>query len=235
IKCIAIDDEPFALEVIRVHAEKVPFLQLQATFRNAIQALDYLQKNPIDAIFLDIQMPDINGINFLQSLVTKPMVIFTTAYSDYAVESYNFSAVDYLLKPIEFSRFLTAVNKVHELFDLKNKSFSEQITQSTEKQDFIFIKSGSIQHKIALSDILFLQSEGNYVNFHLHNNKKILARMTIVDALAQLPKQSFMRVHKSYIVAFERIEWVDRHQLKIGQHLIPISKVFGNDFLKKLI
>ncbi|MBK7870446.1 MAG: response regulator transcription factor [Saprospiraceae bacterium] len=235
MKCIAIDDEPFALEVIRVHSEKVPFLQLDATFRNAIQALDYLQKNQIDLIFLDIQMPDINGMNFLQSLTTKPMVIFTTAYSDYAVESYNFNAVDYLLKPIEFSRFLTAVNKTHELFNLKNKTLSEQTAQSTEKQDFVFIKSGSIQHKIGIADILFLQSEGNYVNFHLHNNKKILARMTIPEALALLPAQDFIRVHKSYIVAFQHIEWVDRHQLKIGQHLIPISKTYSEDLMKKAL
>lgn len=234
MNCIAIDDEPFALEVIRSHAGKIPFLQLQTTFRNAIQALDYLQKNQIDLLFLDIQMPDLTGLNFLQTLTTKPMVIFTTAYTEYALESYNFSAVDYLLKPIEFPRFLTAVNKAQALHDLKNKSEKESLldAQNTQLSDFMLIKSGTILHKIALADILFLQSDSNYIHFHLKDNRKILARMTIAEAINTLPGKDFLRVHKSYIIAFQHITWIDTHQLKIGQYLIPISKMYRTGLLQ---
>lgn len=235
MNCIAIDDEPFALEVIRAHAAKVPFLQLQATFRNPIQALDFLQKNLVDLIFLDIQMPDITGLNFLQTLTIKPMVIFTTAYADYAVESYNFNAIDYLLKPIELPRFLAAVNKAQELFSLKNKPAILPVTKNTEKPDFILIKSGSLIHKIPLSEILFLQSDGNYMHLHLVNNKKILARMTIAEALDLLPPDDFIRVHKSYIISFSHIIWIDTHQLKIEQHLVPISKTYREALLQKQI
>ncbi|MFN7120235.1 MAG: LytR/AlgR family response regulator transcription factor [Saprospiraceae bacterium] len=233
MNCIAIDDEPFALEVIRAHAAKVPYLQLQSTFRNAIHAIDYLQNNVIDLIFLDIQMPDLTGLHFLQSLSQKPMVIFTTAYSEYAVESYNFSAVDYLLKPIEFPRFLTAVNKAQELFSLKNKSESIPAVKNAPHPDFIIIKSGSVLHKITLSDILFLQSDGNYIHFYLVDNRKILTRMTVSEVIDQLPKEDFIRVHKSYIIALSHIIWIDTHQLKIGQHLIPISKTYREELLQK--
>lgn len=233
--CIAIDDEPFALEVIRVHAAKVPFLQLQATFRNAIQALDYLQNNAVDLIFLDIQMPDLTGLHFLQTLTTKPMVIFTTAYSEYALESYDFNAIDYLLKPIEFPRFLTAVNKAQELFSLKNRPDILPLTKNTEKPDFILVKSGSLIHKVPLSEILLLQSDGNYIHFYLAGNRKILARMTIAEALDLLPSEDFIRVHKSYIIAFLHIIWIDTHQLKIEQHLIPISKTYRETLLQKQI
>lgn len=237
MNCIAIDDEPFALEVIRSHAGKVPFLQLQATFRNAIEALDYLQKKTVDLLFLDIQMPDLTGLSFLQTLSTKPMIIFTTAYADYALESYNFSAVDYLLKPIEFPRFLTAVNKAYELYSLKNNTENkvEIAAKNSQTTDFVLIKSGSILHKILLSDILFLQSSGNYLSVQLLDNRKILTRMTISEASEMLSNQDFIRVHKSYIVSFPHITWIDTHQLKIGQHLIPISKTYREALLQKQI
>ena len=150
MNCLAVDDEPFALEIIRLHTEKVPFLHLENTFRSALEALAYLQNHSVDLIFLDINMPDLSGIDFAKSLTNKPLLIFTTAYSEFALTGYELNVVDYLLKPIEFPRFLTAVNKANDLLSLKSKAMAIEIvnSQSIDNQSFIFIKSGNQIHKI---------------------------------------------------------------------------------------
>lgn len=219
MRAIAIDDEPMALEIVRSHASKVPFLELAAEFTDAFKALDYLQKEKIDLIFLDIKMPDISGIDFFRSLSKKPMVIFTTAYSEHAVTSFELDAVDYLLKPFSFPRFIKSCNKAFELHNFRN---------SKEPQDYLFVKDGYDQQKINFEDILFLEAGGNYVTFTL-KDKKILTRSTFNEAIDLLPSDKFVRIHRSYVVALSKIQKVEKHQITIGSHKIPVSGAYRHE------
>ncbi len=213
---IALDDEPLALEVVRSHASKVPFLNLKAEFTDAFKAMEYIQKENIDLIFLDIKMPDISGIDFMNSLNKKPMVIFTTAYSEHAVTSFELDAIDYLLKPFSLSRFVKGCNKAYELFQLRNKSGST---------DFIFLKTGYEQEKVHFDDILYLEAAGNYVNFVL-KNKNLLSRMTFAELEVILPKNKFIRIHRSYMAAVSAINRIERHQIHINDIQIPVSESY---------
>ena len=216
MNAIALDDEPLALEVVRSHASKVPFLNLKAEFTDAFKAMEYIQKENIDLIFLDIKMPDISGIDFLNSLNKKPMVIFTTAYSEHAVTSFELDAIDYLLKPFSLSRFVKGCNKAYELFQLRNKSGSA---------DFIFLKTGYEQEKVNFDDILYLEAAGNYVNFVL-KNKSLLSRMTFAELEVILPKNKFIRIHRSYMAAVAAINRIERHQIHIKDIQIPVSESY---------
>ncbi|MBT1705756.1 LytR/AlgR family response regulator transcription factor [Chryseosolibacter indicus] len=216
MKAIAVDDEPMALEVVRSHASKVPFLELKAEFTNAFQALEYLQKENIDLIFLDIKMPDISGIEFFNSLRKKPLLIFTTAYTEHAVTSFEMDAIDYLLKPFSLARFLQACNKAYELYNFRN---------TTETNDHLYIKTGYEQVKVMYDEILFMEATGNYITFVLAD-KKILARSTFAEAIHWLPPQKFVRVHRSYVVAAGKINKVERHQVTIGPHKVPVSEAY---------
>lgn len=222
---IAIDDEPLALEIIKSHASKVPFIELKAVFTNAFKAAEYLQKERTDLLFLDIKMPDITGMEFLKIISNPPMVIFTTAYSEHAVQSFELDAVDYLLKPFSVSRFLKACNKAHELYLLRHK----------ESSTYIFIKSGYEQIRVNLSDILYVESAGNYMNFVL-TDRKIISRLSMQDALDILPAERFIRVHRSYIVALDKIEKTDREQVWINEISIPVGNTYESGlsfFLRK--
>lgn len=216
MKAIAVDDEPLALEVVRSHASKVPFLELKAEFTDAFQALEYLQKENIDLIFLDIKMPDISGIEFFNSLRKKPLLIFTTAYSEHAVTSFEMDAIDYLLKPFSLTRFLQACNKAMELYHFRNTS---------DSNDHLYIKTGYEQVKVIYDEILFLEATGNYVTFVLAD-KKILARSTFAEAVHWLPIQKFVRVHRSYVVSVNKIDKAERHQVTIGSYRIPVSEAY---------
>lgn len=216
MKAIAVDDEPLALEVVKAHASKVPFLELRAEFTNAFQALEYLQKESIDLIFLDIKMPDISGIEFFNSLRIKPLLIFTTAYSEHAVTSFEMDAIDYLLKPFSLARFIQACNKAYELYNFRN---------ATETSDHLYVKTGYEQVKVMYDEILYLEATGNYVTFVL-NDKKILARSTFAEAIHWLPEQKFVRVHRSYLVSVNKISKVERHQVTIDQIKIPVSEAY---------
>jgi two-component system LytT family response regulator len=213
---IALDDEPLALEVVRSHASKVPFLDLKAEFTDAFKAMEYLQKQQVDLIFLDIKMPDISGIDFLNSLNKKPMVIFTTAYTEHAVESFELDAIDYLLKPFSLSRFIKGCNKAYELFQLRNKNV---------ESEFIFLKTGYEQEKVNFADILYLEAAGNYVSFVL-KEKSLLSRMTFAELEAVLPKNKFIRVHRSYIAAVSNIDKIERHQIHVNGTTIPVSESY---------
>jgi DNA-binding LytR/AlgR family response regulator len=204
------------LEVVRSHASKVPFLELKADFTNAFQALEYLQKESIDLIFLDIKMPDISGIEFFNSLSKKPLLIFTTAYSEHAVTSFEMDAIDYLLKPFSLARFVKACNKAFEFHNFRN---------TTETSDHLYLKTGYEQVKVFYDDIQYLEATGNYVTFVLMD-KKILARSTFAEAIHWLPQQKFVRVHRSYLVAVNKINKVERHQLTIGNAKIPVSEAY---------
>jgi DNA-binding LytR/AlgR family response regulator len=223
INTIAIDDEPIALDIIEIYAKKIPFLSLEKSFTNAFEALDYLKSNQVELLFLDIKMPDISGIDFLTSLTVKPHVIFTTAYSEHAVTGFELEAVDYLLKPFSFPRFLKACNKVSDLVNLRQDS----------KVDHIFVKDGFDVIRIDFNNILYLEATGNYIRYVL-KDRGILTRMTIKEAIEILPKNQFMQVHRSFIVNLFLIDKMERHQLRINKTLIPISTSFLPNVRSKL-
>jgi two-component system, LytTR family, response regulator len=217
MRAIAIDDEPIALDIIKSHASKVPFLDLTAMFTDAFNALEYLQKESIDLIFLDIKMPDISGIDFYNSLSKKPLVIFTTAYSEHAVTSFEMDAVDYLLKPFSLSRFIKGCNKAYELYNFRN---------AAETSDHIYIKTGYEQIKVMYDEILYLEASGNYVTFVL-KDKNILSRSTFLEVVNLLPADKFVRIHRSYIVAINKIDKAERQQVTINNTQVPIGEAYS--------
>jgi two-component system LytT family response regulator len=212
IRAIAVDDEPIALEIVSAHAKKISFLKLEATFINAFEAMDYLNNNAIDLLFLDIKMPDISGIEFYNSLVRKPLLVFTTAYSEHAITGFELEAIDYLLKPFTFFRFLKACNKAQEM--LPNK---KDIVPS-----HIFIKDGYDMVKILFENILFIEATGNYMKYVL-KDKEILTRATIKETIELLPNHQFIQVHRSFIINITKTDRIERHQITIQSHVIPIG------------
>lgn len=222
MKAIAIDDEPMALEVIRQLADKVAFVDLTDCFTNGFDAADHLRKGSVDLLFLDIQMPDISGIDFLQSLPHPPLVIFTTAYSEHAVQGFELNAVDYILKPFSASRFLKACNRAFDLFTSRAKG--------VDKPSSIFIKSGNEQVRVPLQDIAWVESNGNYVQFVL-THTRIISRLTITEVEKMLPAD-FVRVHRSFIVARGRVEkfskrgvWVQGTEIPVGESFLEVVKI----------
>ena len=213
---IAVDDEPKALDVIKIHASKVPELALIQTFTNPGNALAFLKNEFVDLIFLDINMPGISGLQFVQRLQIKPHIVFTTAYSEYAIDSYNFEAVDYLLKPIEFDRFYKSVNKVKKLMQLNS------LQQDNTFSKYFFVKDGYKQMKVCTEEILYIQSEGNYLNI-VTKNERVVARMTFQQLLEKLPPLQFYRVHNSYVVNFKHILKIEDNQIFIQDEKIPIG------------
>ena len=218
---IAIDDEPIALDIVKAHASKVPFINLRCLFTNAFDALSYLQEHPTDIIFLDIKMPDISGTDFVNCLKNPPMVIFTTAYSEHAVKSFELDAVDYLLKPFSLARFLKACNKAHDLYLLRNPAAKADEARS------IFIKDGYEQIKVQLEDILYIEAAGNYTKVHLLTGKTLCTRISISDMLALLPAGKFTRTHRAYIVACNKITSFDRTHVNISDFSIPIGPTYA--------
>ncbi len=220
LTAIAIDDEQVALSVIRTHAAQVPFLDIKGYFTDPFEALEYLQKEKVDLLFLDIRMPDISGLELMATLPGAPMVIFTTAYSEHAVQSFELDALDYLLKPFSFERFLKACNKAKALQVLIGQRSKSDVPAH------IMLKSGYEQYKVMLDDILYLESAGNYISFVL-KDKRILSRLSMQEALALLPPAQFTRVHRSFIVANNKIDKVDRSSLYIGNVAISIGAAYA--------
>lgn len=218
ITCIAIDDEPKALEVIERYCQKTSLVDLKATFREPVKAIEFLNHEKVDLIFLDINMPDISGMQLIQTLSPRPMVIFTTAYSHYAVESYDLNALDYLLKPITFERFLAAVNKASATPPLKNGG-------NNEPETTVFIKSGPQTYQVKVGDILYLEKDGNYITVHL-KDRNILIRENMSDIFDLVPESDFIRVHKSFVVAVRHIGMIEVHQLTINGEKIPIGSTY---------
>src|SRR5476651_33953 len=216
LKAIAIDDEPIALEVIKNLAEHVVFVEITACFTNSFKAMEHLQNHKTDLIFLDIKMPNISGIDFLKSIPNPPMVIFTTAYSEHAVQSFELNAIDYLLKPFSLPRFLKACNKAYELHQLKNGDNS---------LGTVFIKSGYEQVRVVLADILYAEGVGNYVQFVLAK-QNITSRLTMGEAEALLPASAFVRIRRSYIVAKKNISKIEKRTVWINQQEIPIGEAY---------
>lgn len=217
ITCIAIDDEPMALEVIERYCADSDLVDLKATFRQPIKAMAWLSREKVDLIFLDINMPEISGMKLLQALSPMPMIIFTTAYSHYAVESYNVGAVDYLLKPIIYERFLTAINKAAKVSFLQNTS--------EDDKTIVYLKSGPQTYPVKLSDILYLEKDGNYMTVHL-KERHILIRENMSGVFDLVPASDFIRVHKSYVVSIRHIGLIEVHQLIINGEKIPIGETY---------
>ncbi|SDS19114.1 two component transcriptional regulator, LytTR family [Polaribacter sp. KT25b] len=234
MKCIIIDDEPLALELLEDFISKVPFLELIASCSNAFEAANVLQEQKIDLIFTDIEMPDFSGIDFIKSLDTKPMFIFTTAYSHYAVEGFNLNAIDYLVKPIPFHRFLKAATRAQNLLKLK---VEEEITVPSNQETapkFIFVKSEYENLKINLADIKYIESLKDYIKIHTNKEKPILTLSSLKSFEEKLGKLNFIRVHKSYIVSLKHIYSVQRNRIIIDDNWIPIGQNYRDDFIKKI-
>jgi len=216
--CIAIDDEPKALMVIERYCQKIGLVNLKATFREPLKAIEFLNLEKVDLIFLDINMPDISGMQLLQTLSPRPLIIFTTAYSQYAVESYELNALDYLLKPVTFERFLMAINKAAAALSSKN-------TTAMDEDAAVFIKSGPQTHRVKVSEILYLEKNGNYITVHLKDGN-ILIRENMGDIFDLVPAADFIRVHKSYVVGIRHISMIEVHQLIVNGEKIPIGSTY---------
>lgn len=231
MKSIAIDDEPKALNVIRHYADKVPSLQLVKEFRSSFDALDFLNQEPVDLVFLDINMPDITGLEFLQALQQPPMIIFITAYAEYAVQSYEWNTVGYLLKPIEFPKFLKAVNKAASQSNLKSRGIQPE--GSVNKDDgFLLIKSGPQTYQLKVNDILYIEASGNHVVL-VTKERKVTTLNSLQEVAKLLPPHLFYQVHKSFIVSLPHIEVIESYQVKINGVEIPLGKAFRGIFLEQ--
>jgi len=225
LKAIAIDDEPIALEVIKSLAGHVVFIEIEACFTNSFKAMEHLQQHKTDLVFLDIKMPDISGIDFLKSIPNPPMVIFTTAYSEHAVQSFELDAIDYLLKPFSLPRFLKACNKAHEQYELRKNHGITAATQS------IFIKSGYEQVRVDLADILYAESVGNYVRFVLVGSN-IVSRLTMTEAETLLPAVAFIRIHRSYLVAKKQITKIEKRSVWIKDKELSVGEAYQKNIEK---
>jgi two-component system LytT family response regulator len=225
ITCIAIDDEPMALDVISLYCADCDLIELKATFRDPLKAIEYLSREKVDLIFLDINMPEVSGMQLAQSLSSAPMIIFTTAYSHYAVESYNLNAVDYLLKPITFDRFILAVGKAAKALSLQNAV--------DDAETVIYLKSGPQTYATRLADILYLEKDGNYMTVHL-KEKHILIRENMSDVFNLVPTSDFIRVHKSYVVAIKQVTMIEAHQLTVNGEKIPIGNTYRESVRSRL-
>jgi DNA-binding LytR/AlgR family response regulator len=228
LKCVAVDDEPFALKLIEDDISKIGFLKLLKTFSSPTEALSFLRKEQVDLIFLDVQMPVLRGTDFIRQLENRPMVIFTTAYEQYAVEGFELEVIDYLVKPILFDRFVKAVNKAREQFQLR--------TSSSEKTDpgFFFVHSEYKEIKIFLDSIQYIEGLKDYVKIYLQNQQRpILTRLNLKAIEAKLPHEKFCRVHNSFIVPFSKITSIQKSQIFLGSQSIPIGEKFSDEFRKR--
>lgn len=227
IKCIAIDDEPFGLKIIENYCDKIPQIQLLSTFNNAIEALHFLKNQSVNLVFLDIKMPDISGIEIATQLPNSSFVIFTTAYAEYAVESYKLNAIDYLLKPFDFERFYTAVKKAKKIITPKNQI-------QNKEEVFITLKIEYKNVNIFINDIFYLESMDNYVKIHT-SKQTYMPQMSLKRALSIiLEKTKIVRVHKSYAVVLSKIEFYTHKEITINNNKIPIGRSYLKSFLEEV-
>lgn len=235
LQCIAIDDEPLALEIITDYINRVPFLKLLRTFDNALECIDFLRNNKVDLMFLDIEMESLTGIQLVNALRDRPQVIFTTAYDTYAVEGFELDAADYLLKPISFERFVKSVDRVYNDITRKAWPASREMQPATVSQgdDCIFVKTESRLQKIVVSDILYVEGQGDYLRI-ITRTMKIMTLQNFKKLEAVLPASNFVRVHKSYLIALDKIENISKNRIKIGDKLIPVSDSYRSTLFDML-
>lgn len=226
INCIVVDDEPIAREGIIEYIRQIDYLNAVAQCKNAAEAAGLLQKKKIDLIFMDIQMPKLTGIEFVKALACPPLIIFTTAYSEYALEGFELDVVDYLLKPISFARFLKAAEKAQSYVNARNREVS--ITQ-----DFFFIKCNGKIEKIIMADVVYIEAMANYVIIHTRQ-KKYITYLTFSGIEEQLPDHLFVRIHKSYIIAISAIQTIDGNDVITSSMRLPMSKNYRNEVMSKI-
>lgn len=227
IKCLAIDDEPLALKQISSYIDKIPFLETVGLCQSAYEAMEYLEKNEIDLMFVDINMPDLNGMDFVKSLTVKPQIIFTTAYSEYAIDGFKVDAIDYILKPISYETFLKSANKAKTWFETNQKQ--AETIQTTK--DCLFVKSEYKLIRIMLADIKYIESANEYIQIHLVNDQPVTTLIRLKSMEEQLPKDKFMRVHRSFIVNLDRVTEIERNRIIFDHKVyIPIGDQYKENF-----
>ncbi len=223
LKCAIIDDEPLAAGLLKSYAEKTPFLHLIGTFGSAVEAMKELREHPVQLLFLDIQMPELSGIEFAKILPQETKIIFTTAFQQYAIEGYKVSALDYLMKPISYEEFLRAANKALDWFTVSQKQ------QACADDRFMYVKSDYKLVRISLDDILYIEGLKDYVRIHLADDTKIMSLMSMKKLEDYLPRPEFMRTHRSYIVHMSLVQQIDRFRIVFGQDYIPISESYKDE------
>lgn len=231
ISCLVIDDEPVARKGLALYVEQTPFLKLAGTCKNALEATAFVHKEAVDLLFLDIQMPELSGIEFLKSLEQPPTVIFTTAYRDYAIEGFELNALDYLVKPISFQRFLKAANKALTHFELLQQ---QNMLGANTEADYFFIKSDGQFIRIKLDDVLYFESEKDYV-FIYTLQKRYLTLLSLKQLEKELPEDRFLRVHRSFIISLDKVEMMEGNQIIINDRKIPVSRNLHETIYNKLI
>ncbi len=228
LNCLIIDDEPIARKGMEEYVKETPFLQLVSSCENAIKATAYLQGGKVDLILLDIQMPKLSGIDFLRTLKNPPLVIFTTAFSEYALESYSLDVIDYLVKPIPFERFLKATQKAYDFHALRQKATSDQ------SATFFFVKCDHKFEKVNYTDVLYIEAMQHYCIIHTHDHK-LITHITMSGLEGQLPQQRFLKTHKSFIVSLEKIKAVDGNEIVMGTARIPISRAMKDEVMNRIM
>lgn len=228
LSCVVVDDEPVAIEVLEEYISRTPSLELLSSFSDGFKALEFIRDNQVQLLFLDIQMPQLSGIQLVKSLTEAPHTIFTTAHSNYAIEGFNLDAIDFLLKPFEYERFLKAVNKAGEL-----ATYRERNAEATVSGGFIFVKADYQIVKIDLTDISVIEGMDDYVKIYT-SKKMILSNMTMKEILSKLPFPQFTRVHRSFIVSLNHIESIRNKRIKIGEKFIPVGDSFADGFYRLL-
>ncbi|MCS3798974.1 LytR/AlgR family response regulator transcription factor [Niastella sp. OAS944] len=231
LKCIITDDEPLSAEGLSKYIEVIDYLELVTVAQNPLELNKLLESQPVDLIFLDIQMPFMTGLDFLKIKTSLPMVILTTAYSDYAIEGFQLDVIDYLLKPITFTRFLKATNKAKDYYLLKNNKIENPVTAAP---DYAFIKCENKYEKIYIGEILFVQALQNYVIIYT-SNSKFMTLLPLKTVETYLDKRKFLRVHKSYLVAIAKIDSIDGNDIRIQQHNIPISRNLRDEVIEVVV
>ncbi len=236
MRCIAVDDEPLALDLLEDNIRQIPYLELIGRCRNAFEAIELIQKEKdenrnVDLIFLDIQMPGLTGVQFLKSMSSNPMVIFITAYEQYALEGFELNVIDYLLKPVSFERFIKATNKANELYQLKiNPNLAKIVSD-----EHFFVNAEYSLVKIKYADILYIEGLKDYIKIYLCTQPRpVITRMTMKSIEEKFSLLPFMRIHKSFIVSLNKIESIRNLKITIGTHLIPISEQYSEDLMRRI-
>lgn len=232
INCLVVDDEPVAREVLENHLEKISTIRVLASCKNAMEAFDVINSQAVDLIFLDINMPEISGLSFARSMTKDIKVIFTTAYRDYAVDGFDLKAVDYLLKPISFERLLQAVQKYYHESRSRIVDSVEKIQE--DKDDSVFVRADRKMVKVNFREIIYVESVSDYIRIHMVNKKVLVTRETLSNIEARLPREDFIRTHRSFIVSKSRIESFTSDTIGIGKHEIPISRSYRDEVLARL-
>ncbi|PQJ73716.1 LytR/AlgR family response regulator transcription factor [Polaribacter butkevichii] len=230
ISCVIVDDEPMALNLVESYVEKTPFLVLKKKCSSAIEAMEFIKNEPVDLLFLDIQMPDLTGIEFSKMLPKETRVIFTTAFDQYALEGFKVEALDYLLKPFDYAEFLAAANKANTWFELVK---GKQHKMVSEEKEFLFVKSEYKQLRIKLADVLYFEGLKDYIKIWVKDNPKaILTLMSLKSLEEELPETNFMRVHRSFIISLKNVEVIERSQIIINNQRITVSEQYKPKFLE---